>query len=220
MALVVPPGASLEEKAKIFSKHLNARQVMEFLPLGPAEEAWLMEQIPFYIHGIQTWMYEESLESLYVVFLDHFPHHRHRDEVQPQCRNQHISVISRSLHEKCMLGAFRKAGIHDLMQMVDPRYPGDIPVDIQLDPVQLAEANPWNAANRLHAIMLNSLDSVPPFANIFDANAARAAFRAFEACSTSLSPLPSTPNTTPSGSRTTTLYVNISYDIGCALNRE
>ncbi|KAJ7583947.1 hypothetical protein C8J56DRAFT_1054468 [Mycena floridula] len=214
MALVVPPGASLEEKAIIFSKYLNQREVSEFLPVGPAEEAWLMEQIPFYIHGIQTWVYEECLQSLYVAFLDHFPHHRHRDEVQPRCRNQHISLISRSLHKKCMLGAFRKAGIHSLMQMVDARYPGDIPVDIQLNPVQLAGPNPWNAANRAHNIMLNSLNAVSPLSDVFDVDAARAAFGAFHGTP------PSTPNTTSSSSRSTTLYVNISYDIGCSLNRD
>ncbi|KAJ7584728.1 hypothetical protein C8J56DRAFT_1090687 [Mycena floridula] len=216
MALV-PPGASLEERAQIYSKFLNDKEVVEFLPLGSGEEAWLTEQIPFYLYGIQNWRYEETLRALYVVFLDRFPHHRHRDEAQAHCRNQHITLISRRLHEKCMVTGFQKAGIYDLMQMVNPRYPGDIPVDIQLHSVQLAGPNPWNAAQRSHCLMLNSLNCAPPFTDGFDVDEARAVFASFRGHS---SP-PSTPNgaARDSDSGTMTLYVDVSYDIGCALNR-
>ncbi|KAJ7578926.1 hypothetical protein C8J56DRAFT_1059770 [Mycena floridula] len=214
VTLLIPLGASLEERARLYSNFLNAKEVFEFLSVGLGEEAWITEQIPFYLHGIKKWRYEETLRALYVAFLDRFPHHRHRDEAQPRCRNQHITLISRRLHKKCMETAFQKVGIQDLMQMVEPRYPRDIPVDIQLSPVQLAGPNPWNAAQRSHCLMLNSFNSTPPFTDVFDVEEARAIFASFRNGS------PPNETSIASSAGTTTLYVNISYDIGCAVDRD
>ncbi|KAJ7599704.1 hypothetical protein C8J56DRAFT_1037288 [Mycena floridula] len=145
----------------------NEKQVVEFLPLGPGEHAWLTKQILFYLYGIKNWRYEETLRALYVVFLDHFPYHRHQDKAQARCQNQHITMISHRLHEKCMVTAFQKAGIYDLMQLVEPQYPGDISVDIQLHPVQLHPLSQmYLTSMKLRLSSLGSLITVEPQWNI------------------------------------------------------
>ncbi|KAJ7575203.1 hypothetical protein C8J56DRAFT_1063745 [Mycena floridula] len=167
-----------EEQAEGLTAHLNFANSWVFPDLEPEQLSWLDRQVEPYVAGIKLWKYKLTLEAIYVGFLQQFPRWRHRDESKPRCRAQHISVISRHLHSTAMHGLFEKAGIYDLMQAINPRYPEDIPLDIQISATELVgQANKYNFAVQAYHRKLVLLEQTRP--SSFDETIARTTFASF-----------------------------------------
>ncbi|KAJ7580113.1 hypothetical protein C8J56DRAFT_1058427 [Mycena floridula] len=141
-----------EEQAQGFSNYLNLSMYSVFPDLEAEHLAWLSEQVKPYVDGIKRWQYKLTLEAIYVGFLVKFPSRRDKRESEPHHRAQHISFISEHLHTVAMQGAFQAAGIFDIMRAINPRYPEDVRLDIQITAAELEGArNKFNAAAALHS---------------------------------------------------------------------